>query len=335
MYRIAFVLSGLAYFGRCRQALSSVGQLDSIPLSYPSNTLVALLLEFIPAAAFSPSGPGCISASSQRGVVGARGRLGHIPVMKRKLKVKNWAGSMYLPTTTINARRQLAPEVQLKQGKTARICDIQGLHITAGEFRNRRLTTPDVHLRPMMSRVREALFNMLQPANIFREGNSALDLFAGSGAVGLESLSRGMGNATFVDFSPRCVETIHDNLEKCRVEDRGHVVEASVEDFLLEPARFGITKPFSLVTVTPPYEEVVYADLVNLVAHSPAVGDDTIVVIEYPIELGCFPPIIVNSSLVGVRNRRYGRTVIAIYINRPSHEILENLPAAQSEFMGA
>ena len=56
----------------------------------------------------------------------------------------------------------------------------------------------------MMSRVREALFSMLYPTAVLRDSASALDLFAGAGTVGIEALSRGVGTATFVDFSPTC-----------------------------------------------------------------------------------------------------------------------------------
>ena len=68
----------------------------------------------------------------------------------------------------------------------------------------------------------------------------------------------------------------------------------------------------------PPYEEVTYSELVEQVSKSPAVGEDTLVVIEYPVELGCFPPVLAEGQLVGLRNRRYGRTVIGVYVNRPS-----------------
>ena len=85
-----------------------------------------------------------------------------------------------------------------------------------------------------------------------------------------------------------------------------------------EPARFGIDGTFELVTLTPPYEEVVYAELMATLAASPLVGEDTIVVVEYPVELGCFPPTLADGRLVGLRNRRYGRTVLALYVCAPS-----------------
>ena len=63
-----------------------------------------------------------------------------------------------------------------------------------------------------------------------------------------------------------------------------------MDSILLEPARFGVTQPFDLISITPPYEEVVYAELVDQLVRSPVLGEDTLVIIEYPVELGCFPP---------------------------------------------
>ena len=142
------------------------------------------------------------------------------------------------------------------------------------------------------------------------------------------------------------------------IEDRGHAVESDALRALLDPKAAGIEvsganedgegsfrhsllalRPtytiayftsrhllsqvgkFDVVSITPPYEEVVYSQLLDAVCSSPAVGEDTIVIVEYPVELGCLPHVIRAeeggegaSTLVGVRNRRYGRTVVAIYI---------------------
>ena len=61
--------------------------------------------------------------------------------------------------------------------------------------------------------------------------------------------------------------------------------------------------------------------LVDELASSELLGEDTLVVIEYPVELGCFPPTLADGKLVGLRNRRYGRTVLGLYVCRPSGKI--------------
>ena len=98
----------------------------------------------------------------------------------------------------------------------------------------------------------------------------------------------------------------------------GFLLNEVVRDVLREPARHGLSEPVDLVTITPPYEEVVYAELLDALASSPAVGEDTLALIEYPVELGVLPPVLADGRLVGLRNRRYGRTVLALYVNRPS-----------------
>mmetsp|Transcript_60997 Transcript_60997/g.101405 ORF Transcript_60997/g.101405 Transcript_60997/m.101405 type:complete len:190 (+) Transcript_60997:100-669(+) len=170
----------------------------------------------------------------------------------------------------------------------------------------------------MTSCVREALFSMVYPSGVLRESARALDLFAGSGVIGLEALSRGVGHATFVDFSPTCVETIRQNSASLNVDDQVCVVQAKVEEMLAAPHLFGASGPFELVTVTPPYEEVIYSELVDALASSALLAEDCLVIIEYPVELGIFPPVLAEGRLVGLRNRRYGRTVLAMYVAQPS-----------------
>ena len=113
-----------------------------------------------------------------------------------------------------------------------------------------------------------------------------LDVFSGSGSVGLESLSRsdmacGGGYSAFVDYSPGCCQTVRDNLQALGVPDRGTAVQSDATAALLDPRAAGIEDgKFNVVSITPPYEEVVYAQLMDAVCKSPAVGEDTIVIVE-------------------------------------------------------
>ena len=87
-----------------------------------------------------------------------------------------------------------------------------------------------------------------------------------------------------------------------------------------QPAKFGLSSIFQLISITPPYEEVVYSDLIDAVCESPLIGPDTVVVLEYPVEMGSLPYILGTDKLYGIRNRRYGRTVLAIYVYRPTRK---------------
>lgn len=201
------------------------------------------------------------------------------------------------------------------------------LKIAGGSARGRRLDSPEVYLRPMMGKVREAVFSTFTSFGLYDEGVNTrhLDIFSGSGSVGLESLSRGASHSTFVDFSRDCCDTVERNAKWCQFdgEDEIRVVCADYLQALRDPTSVGIPPgtTYEIVTLTPPYEEVVYADLIDGVANSPLVTDDTVVMIEYPVELGCFPHVITRKdggALIGVRNRRYGRTVIAMYVVNPT-----------------
>ena len=118
------------------------------------------------------------------------------------------------------------------------------MRIVAGEFRGRRLAAPrGARTRPTADRVREALFSMLGDVS----GARVLDLYAGSGALGIEALSRGAGSAVFVDRDPRAVAAIERNLESLGLEQE--VLRQDAVRFL---ARARGT--FDLVFCDPPYD---------------------------------------------------------------------------------
>lgn len=211
--------------------------------------------------------------------------------------------------------------LQGKQKKRQEVLpDPPGVRVAAGTVRGRRLVSPHVYLRPMMGKVREAVFSMLQMVDAISPVGTALDLYAGCGSVGIEALSRGMKHAVFVDNSPDCISAIEHNLAHCGFTDRGLAVCTSVEDVLPIACQYNGSQHYSLITITPPYEEVNYGELLETVAQSPCVGEGTFVVVEYPVELKNLPPA-VGQRLIGIRNRRYGRTVIAIYACRPSSSV--------------
>eukprot|EP00547_Thalassionema_nitzschioides_P010201 CAMPEP_0194224700 /NCGR_PEP_ID=MMETSP0156-20130528/38009_1 /TAXON_ID=33649 /ORGANISM="Thalassionema nitzschioides, Strain L26-B" /LENGTH=249 /DNA_ID=CAMNT_0038956379 /DNA_START=231 /DNA_END=980 /DNA_ORIENTATION=+ len=202
------------------------------------------------------------------------------------------------------------------------------LKIAGGSAKGRRLDSPKVYLRPMMGKVREAVYSAFTSFGLYETAATRqLDIFSGSGSVGLESLSRGASHCTFVDLSSDCCAATKRNIDWCEFgEDSDkttQVVCADAFQTLRDPASVGIdpTIPFQIMTICPPYEEIIYADLLDAVANSPVVGDDCIVLIEYPVELQCLPHVLERKDggkLIGIRNRRYGRTVIAMYIANPT-----------------
>jgi 16S rRNA (guanine966-N2)-methyltransferase len=172
------------------------------------------------------------------------------------------------------------------------------VRIVAGEFRGRRLQAPrGLGTRPTADRVREALFSILGPL----DGVQVLDLYAGSGALGIEALSRGAADAVFVDSEPRAVAAIRRNLGAVGVEAR---VEQRDALAYLRAASGG---PFGLVFLDPPYSSA--SELAGpLSERLPAVlTDDARIVTESdkrnPLEL----------TLPLADERVYGDTRIAIH----------------------
>lgn len=196
------------------------------------------------------------------------------------------------------------------------------LRIIAGKARGKKLESPDVYLRPMMAKVREALFSTLVYMELFdsSENLAVLDMFAGSGSVGLEALSRGATQACFVDLAPECTSTVLRNADACGFAQQASVVTAKAQDVLRSPEKYGCRGPFNLISITPPYEEVLYTDLISAVCESPLVVEDTILVMEYPVEMGSLPQILGQDKFYGLRNRKYGRTMLALYVYRPTFQ---------------
>jgi 16S rRNA (guanine966-N2)-methyltransferase len=122
------------------------------------------------------------------------------------------------------------------------------MRIIAGRFQRRALHAPSGrNTRPTADRTREAIFNLLQSRFHLNDAH-VLDLFAGSGALGLEALSRGASSSTFVESDPGAVRTIHQNITSLGVVDETDVLRMDVLKYLLRPSR-----RFDLVFADPPY----------------------------------------------------------------------------------
>lgn len=138
------------------------------------------------------------------------------------------------------------------------------VRIIAGEFRSRMLVAPKgTATRPTMDRAREALFNVL--ANVIDfDGAWVLDLYAGSGALAFEALSRGAASATLVDSNRKAIEAIKANARTLGVEERVSTRQQDVHAFL---ERRG-DETFNLIFADPPYEETDLAKLGALIFDS-------------------------------------------------------------------
>ncbi|CAI5472885.1 unnamed protein product [Closterium sp. Yama58-4] len=193
--------------------------------------------------------------------------------------------------------------------------------IVSGSNRGRRLLSPaDRNVRPMMEMVRAAVFDMLHALldapHRLPPGSRWLDLYSGTGSVGLEAMSRGCTQAHFVEMDPWVVSSVlSPNIEACSASSHTTIHPLKVESFLQQAEERGaewVGGPFSFISVTPPYELVVYSQLMAQLAASPLLHQETCMVVEYPIKTRdeildtCGP-------LYKIKDRKYGRTNVAIY----------------------
>jgi 16S rRNA (guanine(966)-N(2))-methyltransferase RsmD len=184
--------------------------------------------------------------------------------------------------------------------------------VIAGSARGRALLAPGEGTRPLGDRVKQTLFAILEPQ--IRQG-AFLDLFAGSGAAGIEALSRGAERAVFVDRDADAIRTIEANLAATRLRDRATVIRGDAITWLNgEGRRAG---PFTGVFVDPPYDRVdlLTATLEQMASAGPGsvralegilAADGTVVAkhfwkTEVPAEIGL---------LRSVRERRFGETAL-------------------------
>ena len=147
------------------------------------------------------------------------------------------------------------------------------LRIVAGNWRSRLLDIADVPgLRPTSERIRETLFNWLEPRI---HGARCLDLFAGTGALGLEALSRGAGSAVFVEKSMQAVSTLTTNIKTLGAE-RAVVRHTDALDYL----RAENTERFDLVFLDPPFAAGMIDDVCRLLAERKMLANDARIYIE-------------------------------------------------------
>ncbi|MEK4485002.1 16S rRNA (guanine(966)-N(2))-methyltransferase RsmD [Psychrobacillus sp. FSL H8-0484] len=164
---------------------------------------------------------------------------------------------------------------------------------------------PGTNTRPTTDKVKESIFNMIGP---YFDGGLAVDLFAGSGSLGIESLSRGIDTCIFIEKDQKAIQTINENLKKCRLEDASEIykIDASRAVKAFEKRDLKI----DLLFVDPPYSKVIYYDLVKTIVEKGCMNESGMIVCEHDKmltledEFGAFKL---------VRRENYGGTVISIY----------------------
>jgi 16S rRNA (guanine966-N2)-methyltransferase len=178
------------------------------------------------------------------------------------------------------------------------------MRVIAGKAKGHRLKVPKgTTTRPATALVRGAIFSILE--NIADDWTEVLDLFSGSGALGIEALSRGAERADFVERKPRCCAIIRENLEKARLSEQAHVYCCSVEK-----AFSFLDKEYSIILMDPPYPDTSIGNLIEQMAHLTIVGKETTVIVTHS------PHLQLNSNyatLNQIKEHRHGDSCIAVY----------------------
>ncbi|EAN33587.1 Conserved hypothetical protein 95 family protein [Theileria parva strain Muguga] len=207
------------------------------------------------------------------------------------------------------------------------------LRICGGSIRGRKLCIPPIYVRPAMAKVKISVFNYLNSLSMFSidKETNVIDLYCGTGSLGLESLSYGASKCTFVDTSLKCLKAVSLNSEKCNYEDKCRLIRCDSMELISSPHLYNINEKFDLMFVSPPYEEVVYSEILEYISNCNILNKDAIVIVEYPKELLALAHTI-NDKLFGLKNKKYGRTVIAIYVYNPSSNKQPLIAKAVEEF---
>ena len=148
------------------------------------------------------------------------------------------------------------------------------MRIVGGKYRHRIIIYPDdaTHTRPTKDRVREAIFSAIGDISNAR----VLDLYAGSGAMGIEALSRGASHCTFVDISLVAIKTIKENLNNLKIDNNEYEVIKNKDINAIESFK----NKFDLIILDPPYEEGQYELIVNLLKEKDLLNEHAIIVME-------------------------------------------------------
>ncbi len=178
------------------------------------------------------------------------------------------------------------------------------MRVIAGKAKGQHLKFPKgAPTRPATDLVRGAIFSILE--NMTDKWGQVLDLFSGSGALGIEALSRGAEWVDFVDRDPRCCATIKENLERTKLAAQSHVFCTDVTK-----AVSFLNKEYDIILIDPPYADETIGEFLEKLAASRLVGAKTTVVVTHSPRLQLQPT---YGVMTLIKERRHGDSCIAIY----------------------
>lgn len=176
------------------------------------------------------------------------------------------------------------------------------MRVVSGKVRGLKLDCPQgIETRPTLDRVKEAVFSMLLPYIV---DSSVLDLYAGSGALGIEALSRGADSAVFIDDNEAACNCIKSNLSKSKFDIQSTVIKTSAENFLKST-----DKKFDIIFLDPPYSKNMYSKALKLIRDYNVLSANGIILAEWDYEIGFTKDL---SDFVVVKEKKYGRVGVSV-----------------------
>lgn len=177
------------------------------------------------------------------------------------------------------------------------------MRVIAGDMKGRKLNAvPGKNTRPTGDKIKEAMFHKMGP---FFQGGNCLDLFAGSGSMGIEALSRGMDKTIFVDMSNSAIKTIHKNIELLKLQDYSEVYRNNAFRALDVLERKEMK--FDLIILDPPYEKIDYPLLIEKLVASNIMNKTCIVYCEHGNNVNFTEQI---ASLNKMYEKKYNETTM-------------------------
>ena len=177
------------------------------------------------------------------------------------------------------------------------------MRVITGSARGRRLKELEgMETRPTTGKVKESIFSILQ---FDIEGRRVLDLFAGTGQLGIEALSRGAKRAVFVDHQQKACELIKENLRRTKFTAQASVVRGDYLEYLKRTK-----EKFDIILLDPPYAEIFLENALNCIAEIDILRDNGIIVTERPLEKALD---VQMPGFTRSRDYKYGKTLITLY----------------------
>ena len=194
------------------------------------------------------------------------------------------------------------------------------MRVITGEAKGRNLKTLDgLHTRPTAGKVKEAMFSIL---HFDLEGRRVLDLFAGSGQLGIEALSRGARECVFVDNDRGAISVVRENVTKCGFLDRAKILQTDYAGYLKRGEKFDI------VIVDPPYSEKLWKRALEISSRFDTLNFGGIMVIESESK-DALPDRVGN--LVRGREYGFGRTKLTVYGRAEGDDAIDLAPSEDDE----